>query len=360
MDAVDTGTSVPSEGIGAGEGQDFNGEDVDFFTGEKRHAKYQKPKVYEPKADTKPKPKPALYEDVTKEQQGDPEEQDGQKKFKLKIEGEEREFTLDELLKTKSLEQSSYKKMEQAAEISKKAEGILKEYESLKSNVAKYENSHNILNNLTNQLSENPDVIFSILEKLGHDPDKLAEERLYKKWQYANLTEEQRDYLRLKEFEKQTFAKHEQEKAEAAKQAYESEKHTYASELNSQFGELFKELGGRPDPLTLKLTIEQLQLAHKRKTPITVKEAHAKVVQALQPQYREKWLKEIAEKDFEGLPEDFVKRVREHDLAKFRAEKVPGRKANAPTEQQEQTPRKPKPVVIDDSNFDDLLFGRRR
>jgi hypothetical protein len=364
MESTDTGTSGAEVSTGAGD-DGFEGESPDFFTNDTAKPKYR---VYEPgKGEKKPpvqakQKAPAAYEQPPKEPQSDDDEEKSQEeKIKLVVEGEEKEYTIDELKKVKSLEQSSYKKMERAAELTRKAEETIARFEKIEKMLPQYENSHRLMNNFVTEINKDPSVIFRIAESMGHDVDKLAEDRLYNKWQYSNLSEEQRDYLRLKEFEKHALAKHEDEKVQAAKAKYESSKQTYAAGLNTQFSELFKELGGRPDPLTLKLTIEQIQMAEKQKRPITVKEAHTKVVQALQPQYREKWLKEMSESDIKSLPKEFLDNIRKRDVERFKQEAVPGRKANAPSlsDESQQSSRQPKPISAE-KFFDDMEARHRR
>lgn len=362
MESTDTGASAPQSGVETG-GEGFDGEGLDFFTNERTPPKYR---VYEPSKDPKTKvdkktqaPKQVENQEPISQEidEGDSAQKE---KIKLTIEGEEKEYTIDELKKIKSLEQSSYKKMERAAEMTRKAEETIARFEKIEKILPQYENSHRLLNTFIEDVGKDPSVIFQVIKNLGHDPDKLAEDHLYKKWQYSNLTEEQRDYLRLKDFEQGALTKQKADAENAVKAKYEGTKQNYAASLNTEFTELFKELGGRPDPLTLKLTIEQIQLAQKNKRPISVKEAHAKVVQALQPQYRDKWLKEISESDIKSLPKEFLDNIRKRDVESYRQEAVPGRKATAPTSGEEPRPsRQPAPISAE-KFFDDLDARRRR
>lgn len=137
----------------------------------------------------------------------------GKLQFVVPINGKQYQTDFAGLVKGFNLNQAGYQKLEEGKRIEKQ------------------------YNSFIENLKKNPEELWAFAERVGLDPVKLAEGRLQKAVDEANMTEEQKELARFKaekakwEKEKEEFEKTaEQKKVEAESQKYQTK---YSEELIS-------------------------------------------------------------------------------------------------------------------------------
>lgn len=338
MENIDTGTVSGNDG--------YEGIDEGFFTDSK--------KVVKPSG--KPQARHSYLSSDESVEQGNPKggskepPQTPVKKETLKIDGEEEEvdpaaFEAKTIKEAEQLKKASYKRMQEAAEFKKTYESRMSDMESRLKEAEGFKKSHTTLENLVEALKKDPTVIFDVAKQFGHDPDSIAEERLYKKWQYANMTDDQRklqEYeAKVADFEQRELARQEYEKtqAERAKEtAMNTAKAEFATAIDPELKDLFAK-HGKPDPYTMKDVFQVMHDSILADRPISLLEAHQKV-QALRPDSRNKFISGMTDEEIDNLPPEVFERIQARALQKYRSQAVPGRKVTAPSEQRPQQRQK--------------------
>jgi hypothetical protein len=146
--------------------QDDGSKTESFGSDKKAQAKSQKPQAKDPKAAGQ---KETQAEKAARKLA----ESDLDAVVTVKINGQVKEMSVRELQKVKQLEEASYEKMKQAAETEKRAKNLFKLFET---------------------------DLDAFARETGLDVDKIAEERLARKYELMQMTPEQR---RVMELEKQ-------------------------------------------------------------------------------------------------------------------------------------------------------------
>lgn len=269
----------------------------------------------------KPKPKPskapATPEDDLTDLKG--------RKFKVKLDGQEREVDLDTLIKGYQLEQVSHKRLQEAAkerQLAQQAKALFEE------------------------MRQNPARLWDVAKQLGHNPYDLAANIMLEAIEEQNLTPEQKEARTAK-----------QEAAEAKKRLEEYERHfkqqqqqalaqAAAQEIDAEIGQYLSSTQDKVAPRQVARAVEYMLAALNhtgQRMPFA--QAMERVSQDYAAE-REELLSRLADEDLDKLPAQFLEKLRARDVARVTQ---PHRYARRPGGTQPQQPRRAaKPLTTDD------------
>lgn len=239
-------------------------------------------------------------------------EEDLDKVAHVKVNGEEMKMTVRELLEVQQLQKASRIKMQEAASLRKNVE----------------QEAQTLLKNL----KENP---WAILQKLGHDTDKWAEERVLAKLQEAEMTEEQKRLKELEEKEKHWSLKEKEEKEKETLQAEEKDLVVEQEKLDKEISQAWKD-ANLPEDLAhrfFKETTQAMYGAALKNQDLTAGDAAAIVKESIERDFRayadtlsdEALYKLLSDGSRKKLREFDVRRVSQKTAQPFQTSS-PGRK----------------------------------
>lgn len=241
---------------------------------------------------------------------------------KLKVDGQDQEFSLKDLKRLSSLEQASQKRMQEASRTQRRAEQIL------------------------NMLEKDPSGF--IQERLGDKFDSLAEERLARKYEIAQMSPEQRRIMdqeqQIAQFKQLDLQSKQSLLAEIKEltnedvtpeqaatipkerligyiQEQKQKMQQHQNTFETEFLGAWKETSLPPDPMwgqwvaAALLNDQKLINAGKKSgEPLQIKEAAAKVKLKLQSSVRSMFQQMDATAIQEFLGQDLVKKFVAHDV----------------------------------------------
>ncbi len=136
------------------------------------------------------------------------QEQQQPQKYKVKVNGVEKEVTIDELRKRFEHAEAANEKFQKAAQIQK-------EYQKAQQEMTK-------VKGVFEHLKSNPNSFFELAEAIGVDLDKLAHEHVLKQYKLSTMSDDERRVYdmeqRLKQYEseRERYAREEQERNKSA------------------------------------------------------------------------------------------------------------------------------------------------
>lgn len=251
------------------------------------------------------------------------------KTYKVKVDGQELEVGEDEVVKNYQLRKASDERFRKAAELEKAAR-------------AREE-----------KLKQDP---WSVLKELGLDPDEAAEQRLLKKLEWEMMSPEQR---RLRELEAERNKLDSELKSERERKLNEQKEQfrtQAAQEIDDEIFAAIQEAGvSKVTPRLIARVAEELLVAYEgQKQKIPAKEALLRAKKNIHGDVKSLLAElplETLVKDF--LPPEFLKSLREFDLAQFKAQKTPPAQSKPSAVQKTETTTAKKKQSIDDF-FDKL------
>lgn len=242
-------------------------------------------------------------------------EQKALAKFKVKVDGQELEVDENELKRSYAHAKAAAKRMEEAAELRK----------SYQRQIQIAEGFEKWIDNVKN----NPEAVFQLLEQLGVDPDEAAMKRAAERLKYEYMDENQRRAYD-NERELRRYKEMEQKQAELQRQQAEQAYLAKAREsVESEFVDFFTEQGVKPTP-TMLARIAELKLgAAAAGRSLSMADAF-KRVQAEQQKARLDLLANLSDDDIKALPKESLQKLRQTDMRQFNAGRRPTAQASAP------------------------------
>lgn len=240
------------------------------------------------------------------------------RKWKVKVDGQELEVDEDELKRGYQKSKAAQKRFQEAAKLKKQADQII---QSLKSAPAK------------------------VLEKLGVDVHKFAEDIILEEIELEKLTPEQKKIreLEIKLKEKEEAEKKEKEEREQAE--YAKMKEQFETELEGQILDALQDGGLPKNAFTVKRMISYLNRAfdygYENITP-------ADIIEVVRSDYETELQQILGAYDGDTLlkkiPKEVLHKIREADVkqTKTAANPLKTQSIESPKEKEEPKPRKRK------------------
>ena len=277
--------------------------------------------------------------EVEQEVQSPTEKAEAKRRYKVKVDQEEIEVDEDELKRGYAHNKAAAKRMEQAAELRKQYERevqIAKGFEQWIDNV-----------------KNNPEAVFSLLEQLGHNPDDLAMKRAAERLKYEYMSEQER---RAYDNERELSRYRDLEQRREMEQRQQAEQAILAKAretVESEFVEFFTEQKIQPTASVLARIAELKLGAAQAGRQLSVAQAYERVKAELQ-KARLDLLANLSEDDIKALPKEQLQKLRQQDMRAFN-------KGGRSTSQQASAPaRKPQPMSTDDFfAMKDKQFSKR-
>lgn len=228
------------------------------------------------------------------------------KKYKIKYEGKEEEVEVDDQAIIDALQKSRdyTKKTQQAAEANRKAQSVF---------------------DLLDNMKKDPNSLFDFANQyLGHDVEKIAEQRLLEKYKYELMPEHERQAYDLTkenkqlkmELDKRTQAdKASEEQAAAEAKALQEEKDE--EKAIQDIGDFFDSKGIEPSNDNLIDVLQMMLRYVDTPNPLTVEQAWNKV-HGREQSKRESILKTLKPED---LTDEIKKALRQADVDRIKTNK---------------------------------------
>lgn len=233
------------------------------------------------------------------------------KRYKLKIDGQEREVDEKELLRGYSHQQAANKRFQEGQKLRQQAEQFV-------------------------EMMKDPEKFFEVAQRLGHDPRKLSEMYLGKQLEEEFMDpkeKEIRDYkAKLQRYEEQERQKEE----EQLTRQQEALKAKYAQEYSNQFIQALKETGL---PATKPMVAEMakyISRSAKIGVEMSAKEAANLVLEDIRNSQKNLFSEADGETLIKLLGEDLANKIRGYDTSKL---KDPNQFLKTPTEQGQRNTR---------------------
>lgn len=199
---------------------------------------------------------------------------------------------------------------------------------------------------LFNDLKADPARLWDIAKELGHDPEALAEDRVWKKIQYEKMSPEARQAMAERQrADAAERALKEREEADNAKQAQAFAEQAEA-EIESDVLKVLELTKRKAEPGLIRRVAEiyeSYMLAKKTKP------SHDYVAQKLRDYRRQELMDDLSGTDIEelmnNLPKEFISKFQSHLVSKARSKDLP---SITPSLAPSKPKAKPERVTIDD------------
>ena len=253
------------------------------------------------------------------------------RKYKVKVDQEELEVDEDELKRGYAHNKAAAKRMEEAAKLRKQYEReaqIAKGFEQW-----------------INQVQENPEAVYSLLEQLGIDPDEIAMKRAATKLKYEFMDEnERRAYDNEREL--QRYKRLEQQQLEQQRQIEEQQALANVKQrVENEFIEFFESQQIKPDVDLLERMARSKLAALRQGKTLSVAEAYERAKRYMPAN--------LSDADFDKLTPEQLKKLRQADVNRFKTERRPTQAAST-------TSKKPVGMSTDDFfAMKDKQFSKR-
>jgi hypothetical protein len=264
------------------------------------------------------------------------------RKIKLKLDGEDAEMTVDEILRNTALNKVLTKRGQEASQAKKEAQQQL-----------------DALAHFLTHARENKTSIWELAEKLGHNPDELAEERVWNKIQYEKMSPAEK---RAHELEKENaILKHKEQERE--KQAL-SEKEILESQqaeqdVQTDVEEVLKLLGKKP---TARLVARIAEVLHSSISSLGKKPSHRQVADKIRASLHQDLSEYLSAQDIAALveageiPKEFLNQLSQYQVRKA-SKKLPGSSPSHKAASTDTAKKKSEKIGVD-TFFKNLGSGR--
>lgn len=291
IETDDTSTEVDTGEVNL---SDMTPEERAEYLDEQSKEKEEKEKESNP--ETKPDSKPVPKTEVKKPDaiQTKEEPKNIPEKVLVKIDGEEKEVTLEDLKRDYQKFQSANQRYEEAKHLRKQSEKLI---EIMKTNP------------------------FDVLEKMGLDVEALAEERLLRKIQFEQMTDEQKEAYLAKEKLKSYEQMEQERKAQEEFHRLEQVKQHYKANFEREIIEAIETNELPRDSQTASKIIGYMQKVIANKLPLTVQDIIPLVKDDLKRE-EENFLNKYKQRDLDSLlaslGEDTVKAIQRKSIEKLK------------------------------------------
>lgn len=255
-----------------------------------------------------------------------PEQPAEQRKFKIKVNGVEREVTEEQAIRYAQMGYGAQEKFQEAATLRKQVEQAL---EAMKTDP------------------------FGVLSQLGVDVDSIAEERLAKRMQRDLLTPEQRELEELREWRKQNQETEQQTRQQAEEQkkqaVFREQMQRAAKQYDTDISQALAAANLPRIPEAVRDVAAKLLAAREHGVDMDVNTAVEMVREADHARLQAYVGKLAGKQLLDFLGEHVVKELRKHDLEMIRARRagkidVPQSAAGDPTPSAPQAPAPARPA----------------
>lgn len=255
------------------------------------------------------------------------------RKLKLKLDGQDAEMTLEEVLKNTALNKVITKRGQEASETKKQAQQQL-----------------DALAHFLTYARENKGALWELAEKLGHNPDEIAEERVWQKLQYEKMSPAEKEAHELKQkysaLQKQLEEAQMKEKSEqeivAQKQAEE--------EVQTDVEEVLKLLNKKPTP---RLVARIAEVLHSSISSLGKKPSYRIVADKIRASLHQDLTEYLSAQDIAALveageiPEKFLSQLSQYQVRKA-SKKLPGSTPSTKAASKEPASKKPEKIGINE------------
>ena len=244
-------------------------------------------------------------EGASQESQESTDASSGPRRHKVKVDGEEREVTDDDLIRDYQLKEASYKRMEEASKLSKQLKPFLPVVEALR----------------------NGDL--AVLKQLGVPKDalrKFSEQELLEYLEEQELSPEEKAKRQAEKERDEYKAQLEKDQQARAKVEQEQLAHKAAQEIETEIVAALKEIEVplKGNYRLVRRMAEDMFAALEANQPkVKASEARDRVLKGMSEDFGEHLKREYAkdpEKFIDSLPADFVDGVRKRDLKRVKSQ----------------------------------------
>ena len=261
------------------------------------------------------------------------------RKYKLKVNGVEREYDEETVIRRAQLAESADQKFQEASKLRKQTEAFIQ------------------------ALRDDPVSVLTN-PKLGVDMRKIAEQFLAKEYQREMVSPEQRELEELREFkaqrEREAQEAQEHEQMTTREREFAAQQQKYAQEYDRQIGEGLMNSGLPKTPQTLKRVAELMHSALKKGYELDVATAVDMVRESYQNDMMELYGKLDGDKLVGLLGEDLAKKIRMYDLQRLKAKHNPPPSEATLQQQQQAAPRRTEPKAPTTMRTSDWLDQIRK
>lgn len=222
---------------------------------------------------------------------------------------------------------------------------VLKNYEELQTKSQEYQSSYTQMENLLENLRQNPSFLWDLAESLGHDPKELTKSKFKEYLEYEKMTPEQKKIYDL-ERKLNSYSKKEEEykkkEEEAQKeQAIQQQFEKIQSEFEQFYGE-HPEIKPSKEFALEMVQIQKSFLDQKGYRP-SVKKAY-EIYEARQAKMKENLIKSLQNAD--DLPPEILKLAQKK--LQQEARKFKSSPSETPSSSKSKTSKRKKQLTIDD------------
>lgn len=234
------------------------------------------------------------------------------RKHKLKVDGQEVEVDDEELKRGYGLQKVATKRMQEGLAAKRQAEEFVK-------------------------MLRDPEQLDTLLEKLGHKPRELYEQKLAAKLKYEMMDPKEREFLETKR-ERDALAAEKKALMEAKeKEQIDKLKEHFTQKYNTEIVEALKDTPIPQNKNSVARMAEYIAKAAKAKIPMSAKEAAILVQQDLEEVQTRIYKDATPEQLIKLLGEEGLQKLRAYDTAKLRS---PEANLVTPPDQGDVQPRK--------------------
>lgn len=266
---------------------------------------------------------------------------DPNKKFKIKVKGQDVEVTGEQLKKLAEQGGRMYQAMEEAAKYRKENESLVAQTQDFST--------------LFQKVKASKEDYIELGRALGHDVEAIAHDIVVDRMRYEGMDDfQRRAYDTDKELK--TYKEREaKELEERQRHAHEQKLRQSTEAVQTEVMEFFQQqFGGRPNLDALERTLVQVLGSYRSdgqggytRMPV------AKAFELIQNQFKankQKTLRELSPDEIKTLPDDhpLMIEARQRAIQKFKQSRQSGAPERKAPEQSASQPRRPGPVAIDD------------
>lgn len=267
------------------------------------------------------------------------QEQEQPQKYKVKVNGVEKEVTIDELRKRFEHGEAANEKFQKAAQIQK-------EYQKAQQEMTK-------VKGVFEHLKSNPNSFFELAEAIGVDLDKLAHEHVLKQYKISTMSEEERRYHDME----QKLSRYEQEQKRYQEEEQQRNKsqtlQRARTDVETELVNFFTENKVTPTPEMMERVLSDIALFANDTT--TLSEAirrsyqrHETLMSRLEQQALEKAIKTGK------VPDELRTAFRKADVEKLGNPFRSKPDSRPPSDRPQVQSRSSKPVTTSDDYFSRL------
>lgn len=287
-----------------------------FAKSEPKESEPKEKKDPEPKEKAEAKPAESEEKKEVKEEKQEEKVAEAKRKLKLKIQGQEREYDEDEVIRRAQLSETAEARFQQAAEVQQQ------------------------MKNFVDALRNNPMDVLTQLG-LGDKLDELAEQRLTKKVQQELMSPEERELAELREFREKHTREQEENTTRSKKEAEDTQMREYqqraTQHYDTQISDALNKSNLPKTAYTVKRVAEVMASALDKGYDIDAQTAVDMVREGYMTDINQMFGSMEAEGLLGMLGDGLAKKIRQYDIGRLKAKINPPQQAATPAEQVEQT-----------------------